>query len=242
MAKRSSRRGKAQPKPKSRLSPYLIAGVFVAALVLVAAVILLTRPNPQQQAGPVPTLPSTLPYETGVTEEGYPYKGPADAKVTVIEFADYQCEFCADMEAMVLPRVDEDFVRTGLIKFVYQDFAFLGPESKTAAQAAHCAKEQGRFWEYHHVLFANQGQPNTGAFERGKLEGFAEQVGLDVQAFKQCLSSGKYADLVTASTAEGRRRGLRGTPTFFIGDRKLEGAVPYEELKTAIELALREAE
>jgi protein-disulfide isomerase len=240
MAKRSSRRRKAQPK--SRLSPYLIAGVFVAALVLVAGVILLTRPSPQQQASPVPTLPSTLDYETGVTEEGYPYKGSADAKVTVIEFADYQCEFCADAEATLMPRIDEDFVRPGLIRFIYQDFAFLGPESKTAAQAAHCAKEQGRFWEYHHVLFANQGQPNSGAFARAKLERFAEQVGLDVKAFKQCLSSKKYADLVTASTAEGRRRGLRGTPTFFVGDRMLEGAVPYEELKTAIELALREAE
>jgi len=240
VAKRSKSRKVTQPA--RRVSPYLVFGVVAVALLLAAVIIVLTRPAAQPQVQLVPTLPSTLGYETGVTPEGYAYKGSANARVTVIEFADYKCKYCADFEATVMPRVDEEFVRTGLIRYVFRDFAFLTPESRVAAEAAHCAKEQGRFWEYQHILFANQGEETSETFTRPKLEGFAQQVGLDLEAFKRCLDSGKYSDLVTASTAEGRRRGLRGTPTFFVGDRMLEGLVPYDNLKTAIELALREAQ
>jgi protein-disulfide isomerase len=247
VAKRTSKRGRAsrrpQAPPKRQITPTMIAIVAGVALVVVAAVIIFA----QQQAAPKPVsavqqLPSTLDVPTGKTPEGYWYKGNPDAKVTLVEYTDYQCPICKSYYEQLVPQIDEQFVKTGKAKFVYKDFAFIGDESKAAAQAALCAGDQNRFWEYHDLLFKNQGAENSGAFNRDKLIEFATTLDLDTNAFTQCLNSGKYSAQINRSTQEGRNQGVTGTPTTFVDGRKLEGLVNFSDIEAAVNAALGQAQ
>lgn len=128
-----------------------------------------------------------------------------------------------------------------MVRFEYKHFAFLGPESTQAAAAAECAREQGQFWQYHDVLFANQRGENAGAYRTQALEAFAAALGLDEAAFGECLSSGRYEDVVASETAEGQERGVRSTPTIVVNGEMVEGAVPFSQLQTRIEAILAES-
>jgi protein-disulfide isomerase len=120
------------------------------------------------------------------------------------------------------------------VRFIYRHFAILGKLSEQAAQAAECAGEQGKFWEYHDRLFANQG-----AFIDAKLKQYARDLGLKVPAFSKCLDSAKYKEKVQGETAVAAFLGARGTPTFFVKGRLLVGAQPFEVFQSAIEEELR---
>ncbi len=132
------------------------------------------------------------------------------------------------------------YIAAGIVRFEYRHFPFLGPESLAAAEAAECAGEQGAFWTYHDMLFANQAGENRGAFKDANLKAFAAQLNLDTKAFNQCLDSGRYQEAVLAEMQEGRQRGVRATPTFFINGQKIEGALPFEQFQIVIEAALQE--
>jgi protein-disulfide isomerase len=119
--------------------------------------------------------------------------------VTIIEFSDYQ-----PSAANCIWRgrqIDENYVDAGKVKFVYWQFAFLGDESKWAAEASECANDQGKFWEYHDYLFDHQGGENQGAFSKENLKDFAATLELDTQAFNECMDSGKYTDIVAQDTS-----------------------------------------
>jgi protein-disulfide isomerase len=124
-------------------------------------------------------------------------------------------------------------VEQGLVRFGYQHFAFLGPESQSTAEASECAAEQGAFWTYHDLLFERQGGVNPDI-----LSQFAAELGLDTQAFKTCLDSGKYTSLVRDETAAAQALGVTGTPSFLINGRPLVGAQPFEVFQQAIEAEL----
>jgi len=161
-------------------------------------------------------------------------KGPAAAPVTVFEWSDYECPFCQRAQD-VLQRLQGEFPDT--VRFVFKDFPLRShPNALPAALAARCAGAQGRYWEYHDLLFV--GQPDLA---RDHLVGYARRVGLDASAFIECLDSGRYRDAVLAEQREGREAGVRATPTFFINQRKIEGALPLEEFRAAIQQALRDA-
>ncbi|NHZ71756.1 MAG: thioredoxin domain-containing protein [Aquificales bacterium] len=130
------------------------------------------------------------------------------------------------------------YAGTGLVRFEYKDFAFIGPESLRAAEAAACANEQGQFWPYHNILFANQMGENQGAFSKDTLQAFAAALALDESAFNNCLDSGRYRNDIAAETATAREREVRSTPTLFFNGKKLEGAVPFEQLQPMIEAAI----
>lgn len=164
--------------------------------------------------------------------------GDANAPVTMIEYSDFQCPFCNRFNQQVYPKLVEQYVKTGKIKFSYKHFAFLGDESHWAAQAAECAADQKHFWDYHDLLFARQAGENGGAFAKGKLIGLAQELKLDVTAFSACLNSDQTADRVTADSAEGQRLGVRGTPAFLINGKMLVGAQPFEAFQKAIDEAL----
>lgn len=108
--------------------------------------------------------------------------------------------------------------------------AFIGSESEWAAEAAECANDQGKFWDYHDKLFASQGGENVGAFSKANLKRFAAEMKLDTAAFNACLDSDKYLAKVRADTAQSSSMGVRSTPTFFINGRMLEGAPSYDQL------------
>ncbi len=170
-----------------------------------------------------------------VSIEGAPFRGAADAPVTLVEFSEFQCPFCSRVQA-TLKQLLERY--PGKVKLVYRDFPLdaLHPLARPAAEAARCAQDQGKFWEYHDMLFAHfpQAAPDD-------LRRYAEQVGLDVTKFDRCLSAGVHKATVQRDLDEGTRLGVNGTPAFFINGRPLPGAQPLEAFVRVIdeELASR---
>ncbi len=127
---------------------------------------------------------------------------------------------------------------TGRVRFVFRHFAFLGDESRWAAEASECADEQGRFWEYYDKLFKEQSGENVGVFSKENLIRFAADLDLNTAQFAPCLDSGKYAAQVQQESAQGRQEGVRGTPTLFVNGQRIEGGSDYRLLRSAIEMAL----
>lgn len=123
----------------------------------------------------------------------------------------------------------------GKVRIGYVHFVFLGDESQWAGEASECAADQNAFWEYHDYLFVNQNGENQGAFNKDNLKAFAEELGLDTQAFNECLDSGKYTDLVQQDTAWARSLGVQSTPTFVLNGQGIVGAQPFEYFQQAIE-------
>ncbi len=137
------------------------------------------------------------------------------------------------------PVLAKEYVDTGKVEFVYKHSAFLGQESLWAAEAAECAADQNKFWEYHDLLFSRQSGENQGAFAKDKLLGFAQGLGLDMARFEPCLKNDQTLDRVRADTQEAQQAGVSGTPTFFINGQVLEGAQPYEAFQKVIDPMLK---
>ena len=157
-----------------------------------------------------------------------PVKGPKNAPVTIVAFSDFECPFCSRVNP-TLKQIEDTYKGKVKVAFKHQPLSF-HPNAKPAAMAAMAAHEQGKFWEYHDKLFANQR-----ALDRTSLERYAQELGLNMQKFKAALDSNKYEAQVTADSQEGMRLGANGTPTFFINGRKLVGAVPFDSFKTIID-------
>lgn len=168
-----------------------------------------------------------------------PYLGSGTAKVTVVEYADYRCPFCERLFTTVLPDIKSKYIDTGEIKFIYQDFAFLGADSNTAAEASHCAADQNKFWQYHDYLFKNQGSESGDWASAVNEKIFAKTLGLNTTQFNSCLDSGKYKQEVLNETAAGKSYGVTGTPTVFVNGVAVVGAQPLTAFTSAIDAALK---
>jgi protein-disulfide isomerase len=167
--------------------------------------------------------------------------GDANAPVTVIEYADYQCPFCERFFTQTESAIKNDYVKSGKVRLVYRNFAFLGPESKDAAAAAECAKDQSKFWLYHDALFAAEGldgKEHNGNLNKDLFVKLAKNVGMDTNAFAQCYDSKKYVELVEKQTAEATAAGVNSTPTTYVNGTQVVGAQPYGTFKAAIDQAL----
>jgi protein-disulfide isomerase len=174
-----------------------------------------------------------------------PVKGSGTAKVALIEFSDYQCPFCSRYTKDALPQIRRDYVDTGKIKYVFRDMPLgFHKQAFKAAEAAHCAGAQGKFWEMHDTLFDNQS-----ALSPEQLPGYAKGLGIDDAAFAQCLESGRYISDINKDMVEASAAGVTGTPSFLVGViqpgdgrvrvvKKLVGARPYEDFKAALDGAL----
>jgi protein-disulfide isomerase len=135
----------------------------------------------------------------------------------------------------VLQQLAPKYIETGKAQIIYRNFPVIGTESEWAAQAAECAADQNKFWEYAHYLFTHQGAENSGTFSYDDLKRFAAQIGLNSAAFNTCLDSGKYAAEVNQQNTEGQQRGVTVTPTFFINGKRYEGVLPYDQMAALIE-------
>ena len=135
----------------------------------------------------------------------------------------------------------ERYVENGTLRYEWRDFAYLGQESVNAALAARAAQEQGRFWEYHDVLYENQGSVNSGAFSDETLVGFAEKVELDTEQFEAALTSGRYESVVQSDLREAQNAGIQGTPSFTINGQRLVGPQPLEVFEQVIKAELAKA-
>lgn len=168
-----------------------------------------------------------------------PTKGQADAPVTIVEYSDYQCPYCARYVLQTMPRIMTEYVETGQVRYAFKDFPLtFHTEAQLAAQAARCAGEQGAFWEMHDQLFASQDSWSGNSNAAAVFSGFATDFGLDEADFTACLESERYADAVQADLMEGAGFGVGGTPAFFVNGQFISGAQPFEVFQAAIEAAL----
>lgn len=175
-----------------------------------------------------------------LAEGGSPILGDAGAPITILEWGDYQCTFCFKFHQSTLEAL-EGHIEAGRARLVFKDFPLNGPDSVLAAEASHCAHDQGRYWEYHDELYENWGGERTGWITREALGGFASEVGLDTGQFNRCLDEKKYREKVLALYEFGREIGISGTPSFLIfnGEKivKIVGNQPLQVfLKTLEEL------
>jgi protein-disulfide isomerase len=168
-----------------------------------------------------------------------PSKGGAAAPVTLVEFSDFQCTYCRKFWRDTLPGIEEKYIRTGKVRFVYRHLAVLGPLSVEAAIAAECADEQGKFWPYHDRLFASGG---VFALSEGSLKGYAAELGLDTTKFGQCMAAPQTKEKVERETLVARAIGMTGTPAFLINGRRMIGAQPPKVFEQILDALLKEKE
>jgi protein-disulfide isomerase len=198
-----------------------------------------------QRAVPARAAIATRPLRASVADA--PALGRADAPVTIVEFSDYQCPFCGRFFTNTLPALEKDYIETGKVRYVFRDYPLdqLHPRARKAAEAAHCAGEQGKYWEMHDTLFRNQT-----ALDVPHLAEYARSLGIDGPTFDACLSSGRSALLVSRGVTDGTAAGLEGTPSFVIGKTKkgdfvegtsIRGAQTIETFRQVIEQLLAPA-
>jgi protein-disulfide isomerase len=174
-------------------------------------------------------------FRADIAVNGAPFKGTERALVTIVKFEDFQCPYCKTVQPTyqeLLKRYD------GKVRLVHKDLPLdaIHPHARQAAEAARCAGEQGKFWDYHDLLYANSTKLSL-----EDLKGYASQVGLNVDSFRACYNIGKYKAAVQSDLNEGAQLGLTGTPTFFINGREISGAQPVEAFAAIIDEELGQA-
>ncbi len=186
------------------------------------------------------------PQQAPINIANAPTRGRADAKVTMIEFSDFQCPFCGRHVRETMPQIDREYIQTGKVRYVFRDFPIdsLHPQAPKAHEAVNCAGDQGKYWEMWERLFANPRQLSP-----AELVEHGRAVGADPIRLKQCLDTGRHAAAVNASVQEAVGLGATGTPIIFFGltepgsntvkaVRVLRGAYPYDRFKQTIDALL----
>lgn len=161
--------------------------------------------------------------------------GTADAPVVIIEYSDFQCPFCGKYARETGPRLIREYVDKGLVRIEWRDLPYLGAESREAAAAARAAAAQGKFWEFHDAVFAEERRVNSGSLDDGTLREIAESVGLDLARFDADRTSAATRAAIDRDENEGTSMGITGTPAFIVGDTPIIGAQPYEVFKQVID-------
>ncbi|HTE48764.1 MAG TPA: DsbA family protein [Candidatus Paceibacterota bacterium] len=243
---------------KSNMSQQQIAGAVIIAGILIAGAILLKGTKAVINTADNTPVNTTLAKIDGSDRT----MGNRDARVAVVLYEDFQCPFCGAISGLesdtpliqslkqrdpswvpFMPGVN-NYAENGKVLFVYRDWAFLGPESIRAAEAARCAGDQGKFWEYHDYLYGHQNGENEGAFSDLNLKSFAKILNLDTSSFDKCLDESKYAQAVADSRAEGTTAGVAGTPKGYILKNGkivsvIDGAESWSTVKPKIDSALK---
>lgn len=178
---------------------------------------------------------------SNLIDGGSPILGNSNAPITILEWGDYQCTFCYKFHQNTLNTIQEDFINAGKVKLIFKDFPLNGPDSLLAAEAAYCAEDQEKYWQYHDELYKNWGGERTGWVTRESLDNFANTVNLDLNEFNKCLDDHKYQNKVKTIHEFGKEIGIDATPSFLVfnGEKiiKIRGNQPLEVfLKTFEEL------
>ena len=216
---------------------YLVAGVGIAIVIAIAASFtsyLGQFEQVQKQDG--------IQSDEITVGKGSPILGIENARVTIIEMGDYQCEMCKRWYDNTRPKIIENYVMTGKANLVFLDLPILGSDSKSAAEATYCAEDQGRFWDYHGMLYDFQGHMNSGWASIERLNSFAFNLDLDMEEFNECMSSDKYEMRVKYNAQKAKSVG-NSTPTFLIINtsgvqERIVGAQPYPVFERVIESLL----
>jgi protein-disulfide isomerase len=223
-------------RQRARQNQLVIIGLIAVAAIGVAAWLAYQNLRPIGEIVAVPT--ETFPLADGKAI------GPAGAKALVQEFADFQCPFCGRYAANVEPLLMKDYLAGGKVRYEYHHFVIIdsnvgGHESQSAAEASECASEQGQFWNYHKLLFANQQTEGSGTFSDRRLKAYAGALGLDQAKFDACFDSHKYASVVSFDKTLGEQMGVNSTPSLFINGVKVTNPLDYTEIKQRLDLVLQ---
>lgn len=253
MAKTTARARASAKAQAQRERTTLIAGIVVTALLFV--VLLLIFINQLNSNNPAPVAASNSAYAQipqSSTADGSPLLGNPDAKVSIMEFADFSCPHCAEYHPVIKQLIDQ-YVRSGKANFVYQPETFVGGQySEVAAQAALCAGKQGRFWEMHDVLYQMQETRGIQGFNIEQMKVTADQLGINGTEVRACLARNEMAPVLQRAFDMGQKLGVNGTPAVLYsldggktytwlpdssGQPLNRGGVPYEVLAAAIDKA-----
>lgn len=216
-----------QPNTTLKSFLYIIAALAGAGFIIYAAFF---YTNPSISSQPASIIPKSTE-QKDVANYNEPVLGNPNAPVTMIEYGSYLCGHCIDFSKNIFPKINENYIQTNKVKFIYRSF----PPYELGL-ALMCANDQNKFWEYH-----EQGINNS-ITKADDLKAFAGKIGLDQNAFDQCFDSGKYQAAIENLIAQAQDEGITGTPSFFINDQKIIGALPYEEFEKAIEAELKWAD
>jgi len=197
-------------------------------------------PTPKPSATPVPTPTPVGAVPMGFTADGAPYRGNPNAPVTLLEYGEFLCPYCARHAAQTGPLLYEAYIVTGKVKHVFRQY-LLHPQAQKAAEASLCAARQSvaAFWEMHDLLFARMQEWSSAPEATERFVQYAAALGLDTKAFAACLESGEMAAQVRSDTEQGLAMGVQGIPAFFINDWYVSGAEPFATFQQVIEAALR---
>jgi len=250
-ARRPSKRKEAARVVPRRLPASWALAVVALALVGGGALVgisMATRSSDENGPGPAPTGAATphLCASGSVPADGR-FCGQDSAPVKVVELSDYQCPFCKRFVDLTEPQVESEYIQKGLVQLEFRNFAITAGnappdenEATLAAEAAECANDQDRYWEYHYKLYAEQAGENRGAFLPDRLKQFASDLGLDREEFDACLDSHKHIDLIVEERNQAADAGANGTPSFLIDGELVVGFMSFDEFRTHIEKALAE--
>lgn len=215
--------------------------ILIAGLLIAGALIYSTGAKYTPKEGSA-SLEKTQDLKQPQIKEDNVILGDPNAPVTLFVFSDYQCPFCGMFFEEVESLIRENYVKDGKVKMVYKTLAFLGPESEAAAQAAECAKDQGRYWQYHDALFEEEikdGQEYNGNLNKDLFKKIASDLKMDVNEFLFCFDSQKYKNIAEENIKEASLLMDRvSTPTIFVNDKMIQGAYPYETFSQVIDEAL----
>ncbi len=218
--------------------PSLAIGAGISSIVMIIAFVgfdgvlnqteLTIEPTPTlQQAGPPKITMNTF------LANASPVLGNSNAPITLIEFGDYQCHFCNVFFHATEDDILKKYVETGKVKMIFKDYNIIGPDSVNASHGAHCASDQGLFWEYHDILYSNWTGENNGWASSDNLAIFAQKIGLNMDVWSECMMDGVHSQTIVGSNEDARTLELTGTPAFFVigpdGETtRLFGAQPLE--------------
>lgn len=223
---------------KPAYTHFLLPGAILIAALLISGTLMFTR----RSGTAVVTDPNAgapaKPVNITVDNDKDHILGNKDAKVTIVEFSDFQCPFCRSFFEGAYAQIKTEYLDTGKARLVFRHFPLdFHPQSKIAAEASECASEQGKFWEMHDKMFVEQGKKGQGTvqFTAQDLKRWAVGIKLNAAQFNQCLDTNKYAARIEADTAYGSSIGVNGTPSFYINGQSLVGAQPFSAFKTVID-------
>jgi len=226
-------------KSQRMLTVIVIAGVslLLAGLLIVPSIV--RSQAPAGEIVPISVEDATRP------NPNFNAMGDPNAPVRMENFSDFQCPYCKRFADETEKLIVENYVVTGKVYFIFTPYGpggnYIGQESLDAANASFCAADQGMFWEYHDILFANNTGENVGDFTEKRLEAFAKSIGLDMNKFQDCFKASQFNDKLNEGIVAGRNAGINVTPSFLINGKIIEGAQPNEVFIQEIEAALASA-
>jgi protein-disulfide isomerase len=222
-------------------APSLAIGAIIASITITLVIFGVNNSSNEIELSiePTPEMdqigPKKITMDTFLSN-GSPILGDPNAPITLVEFGDYQCHYCNVFFQSIEKDILKNYVDTGKVKIIFKDYNIIGEDSVIASQGAHCANDQGLFWEYHDILYSNWTGENNGWASSENLAIFAQQIDLNMNKWSECMKKGSHSQIILKSNDDARTLELTGTPAFFIINSegkvsKLFGAQPFEVFK-----------